>query len=165
MIMPFATVHDMQRGIVRLLSAPRDLPPSAPWVDPPLSVSAASPQHSQLFEEYKDYLGDAMKIAEDWWHSLIQGHMDDGMNRDDAIEEAYAGRYAGPVSCPEIVWTLRKFWLGCDTINRTVEPAEQVPPEVLLLHWLNDGQHPQWIQVLTGMPYWPVGLDESGRWV
>lgn len=40
-----------------------------------------------------------------------------------------------------------------------------VPSEVLLLHWLLDGRHDSWIEALTCMPYWPIGLDGEGNWV
>jgi hypothetical protein len=163
--MPFQTLHDVPRGIARLLSAPRDLPPSAPWLDPPIAKSAAAPQHLALFAQYTEFLGDAMAIAEDWWQALIQGHLDEGKDRTRALEDAYERRYAGPASCPEIVWTLRKFWLDCVALNRTLTSAQQVPPEVFLLHWLDDGRHQQWIQVLSAMPYWPIGLDATGNWV
>ena len=163
--MPFSTIHDVTRGIQRLLSAPRDLPPSAPWMDPPIDKSAASEAHRALFNEYLEFMQDAVTIAEDWWEGMIRAKVEAGSDRRTAINAAYNGRFSGPASRPEVVWTLRTFWLRCVAVNREVPELQRVPPEVFLLHWLLDGQHDEWVQVITGMPYWPIGLDQQGDWV
>jgi hypothetical protein len=163
--MPFSTNHDVPRGIQRLMSAPRDLPPSAPWEDPPIAKAAASGAHQELFDEYVEYLGDAIGIAEAWWQGLILGKMADGSDLKTAIEGAYERRFAGPACRPEVVWTLRTFWLSCVALNKDVPERQRVPPEVFLLFWLLDGKHDEWVQVISGMPYWPIGLDGKGNWI
>lgn len=163
--MPFATIHDVRKGITRLMNAPRDLPASAPWLDPPITKLAASEAHRVLFEQYLQFMEDAVTIAEEWWQGMIEALEQGGIDRDSAIEAAYNNRFAGPATCPEVVWTLRKFWLECVTLNSEVPELQRVPPEVFLLYWLLDGQHDDWIQLITGMPYWPIGLDELGNWV
>jgi hypothetical protein len=163
--MPFATIHSVERGLRRLLLAPRDLPPSAPWTDPPISPRGASDEHVTLFREYVEYLADAMAIAEAWWDGLIALGREDGLDLQAAVAAAYERRFAGPASCAEVVWTIRTFWLRCVELNERTPYARRVPPEVLLLHWLWIDGHHEWVQVITGMPYWPIGLDGSGRWV
>lgn len=163
--MPFVTRHDVARGVWRLLRAPRDLPPSAPWTDPPISRRRADDRYRELYDEYVEYLHDAMGIAEGWWAGLIQDARDAGLSEREALATAYDRRYAGPVTRPEVVWTVRTFWLKCVDLNRTMPEEARVPPEVLLLQWLLDDGHDEWVQVLTGMPYWPIGLDVNGNWV
>jgi hypothetical protein len=163
--MPFSTIHNVERGVRRLMSAPRDLPASAPWTNPPITRGAASPGHRALFDEYLRFMGDAIGIAEAWWAGKVGETAQSGARWRAAVTEAYALRFAGPASCPEVVWTIRTFWLRCVAANRDVPDVQRVPPEVFLLYWLLDGQHDEWVQVLTCMPYWPIGLDAQGRWV
>ena len=42
---------------------------------------------------------------------------------------------------------------------------QHIAPELSLLAWLRDGRHDSWVEVLTALPYWPVGLDAKGRWM
>jgi|LNFM01.2.fsa_nt_gb hypothetical protein len=163
--MPFLTVHDVQRGIARLMTAPRDLPPTAPYPDPPVPLAQASSGHQELFAKYTELLEQALTLAEDWWAQLIKVRRDQGLDADDALEAVYSRRAAGPASRPEVVWTIRTHWLACIELNATLPEAQRIPPEVLLLHWLRDGKHDEWVQVLTGMPHWPIGLDADGNWV
>jgi hypothetical protein len=163
--MPFATTHSVSRGIQRLMSAPRDLPASAPWTDPPVAREVASHAHQVLFAEYTEYLSEAIGIAEAWWQNLVLAKMSEGKDLNRAVEAAYERRFAGPACRPELVWTLRTFWLRCVAVNKELPEDERVPPEVFLLFWLMDGKHDEWVQVISGMPYWPIGLDRKGNWV
>jgi len=147
------------------MSAPRDLPPSAPWIDPPISRAAASAAHQALFLEYTEFMADAIRLADIWWEGVIEARIRAGANRQAAIDSAYELRFAGPASSPELVWTLRTFWLRCVALNGELPEPQRVPPEVFLLYWLLDGQHDEWVQVISGMPYWPIGLDSNGNWV
>lgn len=163
--MPFTTVHNVQRGIARLMNAPRDLPATAPYADPPVALAHASSEHRELFADYTEVLEQALELAEDWWAGLIQAQRDNGLSDDDALEAVCSRRPAGPASRPEVVWTIRTHWLECVALNATLPEAQRIPPEVLLLHWLRDGEHDEWVQVLSGMPHWPIGLDADGNWV
>jgi hypothetical protein len=41
-----------------------------------------------------------------------------------------------------------------------------VPPQVFLFGWLvSEGGHDEWVEVMTAMPYWPIGLSEQGEWI
>lgn len=163
--MPFTTTHSVEKGLYRLMNGPRDLPASAPWRDPPVEYAMASEAHKRLFEEYEQDMEGALDLAEQWWEDRIQRRIARGIDIQTILDESYAVSFAGPAGKLEIVWVVRKFWLRCVELNRERPEAERVPPEVFLLHWLDDGQHPDHVQVLTGMPYWPVGLDEHGNWV
>lgn len=147
------------------MGAPRDLPRTAPYPEPPLALDQASEQHQALFAQYLEILEAALELAEDWWARLLEARRDGGLDDEAALEAVYSARPAGPASRPEVVWTIRTHWLECVAINETLPEAQRVPPEALLLHWLRDGSHDEWVQVLSGMPHWPIGLDADGRWV
>ncbi len=162
--MPFAIKHDVQRGIHRLMTAPRDLPGSAPWTDPPIAKAQASERHRQAHARYLELLDDALAIAEPWWNGIVEKYLDQGMKQERALKEAYHRRFAGPASMPELIWVVRNFWIECVAINEETPELQRVPPEVFLLHWLVQEQHTDAVAVLTGMPYWPIGLSADGRW-
>jgi hypothetical protein len=159
------TLHDSRIGVKRLLSAVRDLPESRSGGDPPISKREASVRHQQLFEQYEKALTIAIGIATPWWNGIVERTMARGGDQRAALRSAYMERPAGPASCPELVWVIRKFWLDCEAINAAVNPQDYVPPEVFLLGWLVDGQHEDMVRVVSGMPYWPIGLNELGEWV
>lgn len=163
--MPFTTTHSIEKGIFRLLNAPRDLPASAPWREPPIERGVASDAYQRLFEEYEEDMEGAIDIAEQWWEDRIQARRVRGEDIQTILEESYCVSFAGPAGVGEVIWVVRKFWLRCVALNREMPEDQRVPPEVFLLHWLDDGQHTDHVQVLTGMPYWPIGLDEHGNWV
>lgn len=160
----FATRHDVGRGIRKLMSAPRDLPGSAPWVDPPLSRRDASAHHREAYERYLQDLSAALVDAETRWTNKLRKLMDRGANQDEAMKQQYARQYAGPAAEPGVIWTVRTYWLECTRINLESPEAKRVPPEVFLLHWLVQDGHSVAVQVLIGMPYWPIGLDTRGNW-
>jgi hypothetical protein len=164
--MPFRTIHDVQRGVHRLIHSPRDVVaqrPDAPRT--PLPIAQATPEHRALFDEYKEHLDEALDIAEQWWDGLIQTRIDAGADLRGAVQAAYDLAFAGPAARPEVVWTIRTFWLHCHALNAKVPAAQRVDPQVMLLGWLIDDGKDEWVQVLTGMPYWPIGVDEHGEWV
>ena len=115
------------------MSAPRDLPSSAPWTDPPLAKAVASEAHRALFAEYVEFMEDAISLAEIWWEGVIQARVLAGADRKAAIDSAYELRFAGPASSPELVWTLRTFWMRCVALNGESPEVQRVPPEVFLL--------------------------------
>lgn len=165
--MTLRTTHSVQRGLHRLLKAPQDVPvkDAIAWREPMLTPRDASPRHRALFDEYKAILADAMLIAYDLWEDRVRTHEDRGLATDAALKAAYSTFFAGPAACPQLIWVLRTYWLKCDALNRTLPPEQRVPPQVLLLGWPMHERRDDWIQVLTAMPYWPIGLDEHGQWV
>lgn len=158
--------HNVRLGCQRLLSAPRDLPWAIKWVDPPLGKGAAHVRHRELFDEYVSNLEWAVDIALRWWYELVRNTM--GTERDtqeSAMRANYVLRPAGPASRPEVIYVIRHFWLECSALNQVMEEGRPVPPEVLLLAWLMDGRHDRLVSVLSGMPYWPIGVSGVGTWV
>lgn len=158
-------LHRVQQGLTRLLSLPRDLDET--WTRPnqPVHPSAASGGHRKLFQEYEKELDENIKIALDWWKGRLNVKQDrEKLDRIEALRAMYTETVAGPVS-PEIIWVVRKYWLECEKLNNSLPKPQWIPPEVFLLTWLMDGKHEQALEVLSGMIYWPIGLDEYGNWV
>ena len=158
------TFHDVNLGITRLLAAPRDLPSAIAWHEPGPLLVTADPIYVSLFHAYVQELNWAVDIALSWWNALVARRVERGATRRTAIRENYRIRPAGPAARPEVVFVVRKTWLECAAINRDVMMGNRIPPEVLLLKWLLP-DHANLAEVLTGMPYWPIGFDESGHFV
>jgi hypothetical protein len=165
--MPFQPAHDVKRGLHRLLNAPFDVPVRDPLPLKALSIklAAASPPHRALFAEYKGVLGGAMRAALEWWEGMITAAMNRGADAATAQKDVYRTVFAGPAARGEVVWAVRTHWLKCVAANREVAPEARVPPQVLLLSWLVDERRDDWVTVLTGMPYWPIGLSADGEWI
>jgi hypothetical protein len=164
--MPFHPRHDVGRGIHRLLMAPQDVPvrQAIPWRDPPPALSAAPPPHQALYAEYVGFLEEAVEIAEEWWDNMVQVAVDGGLPPADAERAVLHRVFSGPAAAGEVVWTLRTYWLRCAALNDEVKAEQRIPPQVLLLRWLVDAGRTPLVNVLTGMPYWPIGTDEKGNW-
>jgi hypothetical protein len=162
----FAIIHRVNVGIDRLMLSPRDLPQVAPWRDPPIGLAAAPTEFRALFLEYHRDLEAALRIAETWWTGVVARSSRGFFGRQStAVTGAYENFFAGPASSPEFLWVLHHFWLRCVKLNEELPEPNRVPPEVVLLHWLRDGRHDSWIECITCLPYWPLGLDAAGKWV
>ncbi len=156
--------HDVNKGIVRLLSAPRDLPVAEPGQRPADAAGAPVESHQDLFARYAIDLQWAVSEAIAWWEALVRRRVERGETEEAAIRANYELRPAGPASRPEVVHVVRSFWLQCAGLNRMLPPERRVPPEVFLLGWLQrSAQFRTAVAVLSGMPYWPIGLDETGE--
>jgi hypothetical protein len=68
---------------------------------------------------------------------------------------------------------IQAYWALCHEINHAlVDKKRHVAPESLLLGWLRDSsgngsgdrRRNSWVEILSALPYWPVGLDADGRW-
>lgn len=162
--MSLETVHNVELGTYQLLHAPDDLGGLA------LAQGLARPRreatrgHGKLYEEYLADFVMAYEVAEEWWRSCVSAHVSAGVPRSLAIDTAFEKRLAGPASAPEFVWFIRLYWLLCDEINRGLPEWDRVPPQVFLLGWLVDDGLNDYVQLVTAMPYWPIGLDENGNW-
>ena len=162
----FATIHRIPVGITRLMHSPRDLPQVAPWRNPPTTLPNAAAGFRTLFLEYHRDLEAALRIAERWWRGVVARAKPGLFSRPStAVTGAYESFFAGPASVPELLWVLHQYWLRCVKLNEELPENSRVPPEVVLLHWLRDGRHESWIECITCLPYWPLGLDASGTWI
>ena len=161
--MPLETIHNVDKGVSRLYTAPDDLE-SIPPHGRALAFEQASAEHRRLFAAYVADFAEVYDVAAEWWSSLVDAQMPEAGSREEAVEMAFDRRLAGPAAAPEVVSLVRSIWLECAAINAARPEAERVPPQVLLLGWLVETGRRDFVQLLTCMPYWPIGLDENGNW-
>ena len=155
----------VKEGVERLLSAPVDLASSGAKIVRASANTTASTRHRELFRRYMRELKSAIPDTMQWWNGLVQAAKDELGTRERALLQTWQERPAGPVSDPTLIALIRKYWLSCDGLNRELPPAKQVAPEVFLLRWLQDEGEDEAVEILSGMPYWPMGLDSKGRWI
>jgi hypothetical protein len=157
------TVERMNEGIARLLAAPADLALSgATVVAYSPAANQASKLHRDLFQKYRKELKTVLGDAVQWWDHRTQSFEEELGNAKQARLANWREFPAGPVSDPYTVAVLREYWLACDALNAKVTP--QVAPEQFLLQWVLDEGDMATAELLSAMPYWPVGMDASGHW-
>lgn len=160
----YMTEEGMNDGIARLLVAPRDLRLSGAAVvesSPPLKQ--ASETHRKLFTKYRKDLKKTLADAVEWWEHRTEAFKEELRSTKQARMENWREFPAGPVSDPYTVAVIRKYWLACDELNATAVPP--VAPECFLLQWVVDEGDMATAELLSAMPYWPIGLDDTGVWV
>lgn len=134
--------HGTERGIERLLGAAEDL--------------RGSPLHSRRLAEVSEF----HRLA----HSAYLRDLERALVEAERCwtEQAHP---IGPVAHPRVLGVIQAYWALCEEINSVLgATAESVAPEQLVLDWLRDGRHGSWVDVLAALPYWPIGLDDRGRW-
>jgi len=155
--------HGVERGVRRLLGAGIDLRgagdyATASWAD-------AGEAHRLAFEAYERDLELALATATAWWKAEIAKRRGLGLDADEAVAATWRAHPIGPSCHVAISAVVRGYWALCHEINDAlVDGATRIGPELLLLAWLRDGRHPSWVEALSALPYWPVGLDAQGRW-
>ena len=155
------TLFEPESGMRRLLSSPADIEPRD---YPVLRREAAAEPFQALYDQYRERLWAAHLTAVPWWEDTIRAQQHLGRSRADAIDISFDKRIAGAAAHPSIVYVLREFWLRCVDLC-SAYPDRQVAPETLLLQWLADAGESDLVAVVSCMPYWPIGMDENGKWV
>jgi hypothetical protein len=162
--MALITLHPTEDGIRRLMTYLRDVEDSPDRDIPDVPLSEAPPDYRKLFEGYLDLIRLALSEAEPWWAGTIAAQRELGLDAEAAIAAAFEARMAGPASYPRVTWILRAFWLECAWRNDAGEAALRVRPETFLLQWLVESGESELVRLIACMPYWPIGLDENGKW-
>ncbi|WP_146657919.1 hypothetical protein [Enhygromyxa salina] len=159
----FELRHGTQRGLERLLGAGFDLRAGG---FKPVALEHASEFHRLAYNSYLRALGRALAQVERWWARVVDEHLQRGADSAArALERAFADHLFGPVGHPQVIGVIQAYWALCHEINAALTEIDRhVAPEQMLLGWLRDERHQTWVDVLTAMPYWPVGLDRAGRW-
>ncbi|HEY0856431.1 MAG TPA: hypothetical protein VGE16_05210 [Albitalea sp.] len=159
----YMTAERMALGIERLLSAPKDLALSGASViesSPPLK--SAPDAHRKLYARYRKDLKRVLDDAVAWWNDRTVVFKEEYGDTKQARMANWQEFPAGPVSDPYTVAVIRKYWLACDALN--AQAPTKVAPEVLLLQWVIDDGDMVTAELLSAMPYWPMGLDSDGAW-
>ena len=137
-------------------------PPTAPTV---FQYGGGSPEHHARFQRYAAELRDAKRIAEDWWKGLIETETARIGDEAQATINVNLRRRYGPVVDPNVIRTIRSAWLDCQSINESVPVTRRVAPEAFVLLWLDDTGLRDLAGFVATLPFWPMGLDDAGRWI
>lgn len=155
----------VRKGLFRLLNGPKDVDR---W-DANLASKdrqSASPAHQELFRRYCNDLRRVVRQVEMNWVGELGGWASEGRTPVEAEKELWATYPAGPAAHPFFVALVRRYWLGCDTLNKSTAKEQRVSPEQFLLGWLlGDPEWEEMVAVIACMPYWPMGIDAEGNWI
>jgi hypothetical protein len=131
----------------------------------PLTLDVADDAHKLAFACYRRDLERALGVAERWWASELSRHEARGLSSEHATNDLFAKHPAGLAGHPRVIGVLSAYWALCHEINHALpDHTRHVAPELLLLAWLRDGRHESWVEALTALPYWPIGLEADGSW-
>jgi hypothetical protein len=157
--------HDVARGLERLLGAGADLRPRASAATNDLSLAEADDTHQLAHAAYLRDLERALIEAERSWARELAHREARGSTREQALDDLHLRQRAGMAGHPRVLGVLQAYWALCHEINHAlVDSTRHVAPETLLLSWTRDGRRESWLEILSALPYWPVGLDADGRW-
>lgn len=162
--MAIITRFPTENGVKRLMSSLLDIESHRQRVETDPHLADAPREYLELFDGYRVLLHAVYRVAEAWWATTISAQEDLGHDRQTAIENSFDRRLAGPASHPNVVWIIRNFWLECAALNDRNAGHTYIRPEVVLLQWLIDSGETELVRLVACMPYWPVGLDENGKW-
>jgi hypothetical protein len=154
-----------EQGVQRLLSSPRDLLSCGARIVIASASASGSTRHAALFQQYLEALREVIPEACRVWLAIIDQCQKSIPERGKAMLAALRFQPAGAAFDGRIVGVVRDFWLACDRTNQEVDEHERVSPEVFLLEWLIAARSADAVDVIAGMPYWPIGLDSAGNWV
>ena len=145
-----------------LITAAFDVRPG----DPPVrSMTEATDEHRARFDRYVRELRKVKKIAEQWWNGLLEAETERIGDENHAEINVRIRRPAGPIVNPMAIHAVRSGWLDCQDINDRSPERARVAPAAFVLAWLDEAGRHDLAAFVSALPYWPLGLDDSGRWV
>lgn len=157
--------HDTQMGSTRLLEQGLDLfYPLSERRQGKRGIEARPSSYLMIYREYVAILNSSTVNAVTWWNSLVVRANEQIGDVDKSIRLNYELRPAGPASHPFIVATVREYWLKLTQLPKNDTDDVELFPPTILLNWLIEDGFTDMSDLLTGMPYWPIGLDENGNW-
>jgi hypothetical protein len=155
---------EIQGQIALKMAAVADIAP--PGHPAPIPRSVALPVHKRWFDEYVRAASRAAARAQTRWNGLIEGVIErGGVDRDRALREIQATSPAGPGEDSEFIAEIRRYWLKCVEANDDVPQDKRVPPEQFVLEWAANAGAFDIVDLIVQLTYFPVGLDQDGRWV
>lgn len=157
--------HNVQMGASRLLEQGADLCfPGADTSSVFQRSLVRNDRYLSVYEDYKVSLKMSRTVAVEWWNALVNNSTEVIGDAGKALRRNYELRPAGPASHPAVVSTVREYWLLCIDKAKMLRLEETLPPSAILLGWLIEDGLSDLSDILTAMPYWPIGLDENGNW-
>lgn len=155
----------LKLGIDRLLKAPLDLKRYGALVLENSAPADRSPQQRLLFQAYMGDLRQVIPEARRIWNCILADCFERTKDREKATIQALNFQPAGAAFDGCVVGIIRQYWLACAELNKRLPEEERVSPQTFLLSWLIDARYDDAVEVLAGMPYWPIGLNKAGEWV
>jgi hypothetical protein len=152
----------MASRIDALLAAARDVGPAERL---PFRPAVESDEHRARFQQYVRQLRSAKRVADDWWASLIATEAERIGEEEHAAVNVRLRRPPGPVVNPAVIHVIRSAWLDCQSINERSPAEARVAPEAFVLLWLQEAGRKDLADFVAGLPFWPLGLDDNGRWI
>ncbi|MEH7351472.1 hypothetical protein [Gottfriedia acidiceleris] len=121
--------------------------------------------YKNLFDEYVKELDKAVSFEEDKLDFIREKMLIEGKSEVE-IENYIMGNY-DPICCSgRVIAVFRKYWLKCNDLNvnnKNNGSDEYINPKVFTIDWLsNDGDPYELVELMNGMPYYPIGIDENG---
>ncbi|MEH7515743.1 hypothetical protein V7146_23760 [Gottfriedia acidiceleris] len=121
--------------------------------------------YKNLFDEYVKELDKAVSFEEDNLDFIREKMLIAGKSEVE-IENYIMGNY-DPICCSgRVIAVFRKYWLKCNDLNvnnKNNGSDEYINPKVFTIDWLsNDGDPYELVELMNGMPYYPIGIDENG---
>lgn len=157
--------HWRRMGIARLLTAPLDLRLSTKTAFLDTDGDKRPERHVVLFNAYVRDLEAVVPEAKKIWLAIIERVQQTIPDRDEAMIEALKFQPAGAAFDARVIGVVRRYWLACHALNGSAPEAERVSPQMFLLQWLISADYHDAVDVIAGMPYWPIGLDPDGNWI
>jgi hypothetical protein len=122
--------------------------------------------HERLFADYVQELRQAKEEVEIWWRELIEAETRRVEDRQQARVQCKRRWPLGAAAHPRIVHVLRKYYLLCVALNDELTDADgegdEVYPHQFVSEWLLDEDTEDLGDFISGLSYWPIGLDEDG---
>jgi hypothetical protein len=149
------------------------------------------PRYRHLLDDYANELRSVKDEVTGWWENLLTqttAKLGDRMAAETDLKRRWP---VGPVAHPRILAIIRKYYFACDQLNKeiyatwTIEPDQIVPhhtaneieqaepddetedqpvnPVFLVGEALVSPATMALAVSILKLPYWPVGMDESGN--
>ena len=152
--------------ITRLLEGPLLLASSGANVWRAERSVQGSAAHREAFAEYTRELLIVTEAALDSWLDTVDRCIREKEDETAGRRQALIASPAGPANHAGLIALIRDFWFRCDQINQTVPAPERVPPWIFLLGWLQGRpEFEEAAAVLASLWFWPIGLDDAGKWI
>ena len=163
--LPIITEARLKLGLERLLTAPLDLKGCGARIYADTVRAHQPSEHKYLFQAYTKELKEVIPEARRIWRAIVAECLKKAHDPERATVDALNFQPAGSAFDGRVIAVVRKYWLACDSLNSRIEENIRVSPQVFLLAWLVEVDYREAVEVLAGMPYWPIGLDQDGKWV
>lgn len=121
--------------------------------------------YKDLFYAYTEELDEAVTFEEDKIESVREKLISEG-KAEEEVERIIREQF-DPICCSgRVIAVFRKYWLQCHELNILNEKNQSdmyVNPKDFTVDWLtSDGDPDDLFSVIDNMPYYPIGIDESG---